>query len=74
MPLMGVRTGTGHHDPAALTVAGMRVRLMRGAELQRLHGLREGYSVTSAMPKPSAIAVGKASGPSGHGRQRRLRL
>jgi hypothetical protein len=71
---MGARIATRHHDPAALTAAGMRALLMRGGELRHRPGPREGCSATSAMPKHPAVAAGIVSPPSGHGCQRRLRV
>jgi len=71
---MAVRIGTGDHDPAALTAAGMRARLMRGGELRRRPDPREGCPATSAMPNHPAIAARIVSPPSGHGCHRRLRV
>jgi hypothetical protein len=71
---MGARIGTGHHDPAALIVASMRVPLMRGGELRRRSGPRERCSATSAMPKYPATAAGKAVAPSSNRLLSRLQL
>ncbi len=71
MPPMGGPIGTGHHDPAAITQAGTRTRLMRGGELRR-PSPREGRSATSAMRRFSAIAAGKVSAQSNRRGKRRL--
>jgi hypothetical protein len=69
----GVRTGTGPHDPAFLTAAGMSVPPMQGGELRHRPGPPEGCSATSPMRKRRAIAAGIVSPPPGHGCQSRLR-
>jgi hypothetical protein len=65
MPPTGVRTGTGPHDPAFLTAAGMPAPLMRGGEPRHLPGAREGCSATSPMRKHPAIAAGEQANAGG---------